>query len=446
MATIIETLALSGSRKADGTVNAGGRVFLTVPGSASVAVTAWADRDKSAAITLNGGGVLLDAAGKAAIFIEEPASVRVEDATGATVAAFNAEVATNAGLVEVVNTGFTGIDPVSGQYVAGGRTNLDAALSAIYASMGGLDGKYRGTYGTADRYLKEQLEAFGLMPQQFGAKGDGVTDNTTAFGLMAQAQAASGLPVFIPKGTYILSAVTTFTLSGAIVRGASKATILRGTNGTMNMLSFSGIGPRVESLVIDHSATTTGTALTFANFGYVRDVTLTGGDYTTGLSCVTSSRAVDCDINAITTATVGPWLLDYSTAVGAVSATTTYNVMSAVTTGAVQRSTADMANGGNTTPTAPGSGVAISYQRIRATSAGSGTVNATATPASGAEILVLDLFNNSGGAYTFNLNAQYHGSTSAPAPANGQRIVCSYAWNTTESIWVMIGAPTASFA
>lgn len=333
----------------------------------------------------------------------------------------------------------------SASFNGGSQTTLQAILDNVDNSFGGRDWKYK--VGTSERNLTDAIGGIHLTPQDYGAQGDGATDDTAAFAAMAAAQASSGKPVFIPKGIYMLSAVTTFTLSGAIVRGAGRSSICRGTNATMNMFSLTGIGSRVESLLIDHSATTSGTAIVFSNFSLIRDVVITAGDYTTAVNAGFQSHACDSDVQGITNATVGPWQLDNCVTAGAISSSTTYTVSSAINTGVVvQRSTADMANGGNTTPTASGTGVAIAYQRIRGTSAGSGTVNAPTTPATGAQILILDLYNNSGGAYTFNLNAIFHGSTSAPAPANGQHIVITYAWNATEAIWVMTGAPTASFA
>jgi Pectate lyase superfamily protein len=462
MASLILPLATTGATTASGAPLSGGIVFLTVPGTSNTSVTGFTDRDASAAHVLSGGGIRLDAAGKAEIYVNAPCDMRFEDASGLTVAT-GLEPSVNAALVEVLAQGWTGISPVTGQYVTDGtgRTKLDTALASIYASLGGVDGKYRGVYGTSDRALRSQIEAYGLMPQQFGAKGDGVTDDTVAFGLLAQAQAASGLPIFIPAGLYQLSAVTTFAGHGVIIHGAGRGNIatvpptggavLRGTNATMNLLAFTGASPVLENLTLTHSATSTGTALTFSTgvgSPVLRSVFIVLGTYDTALSNSTlEGHAVDTNVFAITTATVGAWRMSNPVGpIGAVSATTVFAVNSVLSTGVVaQRATVDMANGGNVTPTASGTGIAVAYQRIRGTSAGAGTVNATSVPATGAEILILDLFNNSGGAFTFNLAAQYHGSTAAPAPANGQRIVCSYAWNTTEAIWVMTGV-TASFA
>lgn len=314
----------------------------------------------------------------------------------------------------------------SSSFNGGAQTTLQAILDNVDNSFGGTDWKYK--IGTTERNIKDIIAAIALTPQDYGALGDGATDDTAAFAALATAQASSGRPVFIPKGTYMLSAVTTFTLAGAIVRGAGRSTILRGTNAAMNMLSFTGLGPRVDSLLIDHSATTTGTAIAFSSFGAIRDIVITPGDYTTALSCVSASQAYDCDVQGITNATTGPWLLNNAVIAGTVSATTIYAAFAPLFTTA----TVDVGAGGNTTP-APTSLIGLVYHlRVRSTGANC-TINATAVPTA-VKVLVIDCFNNSGGASTFTLNAQYHG-TGNPAPANGTRRVVAFVWDPTASAW-----------
>lgn len=445
MATIIEALALSGSRKGDGTVNAGGRVFLTRPGSASVLVTGYLDRDASAATTLDGGGYLLDGAGKIALFIEDPCDVRIEDADGVTVDSFGAEPSTSAGLVEVVNAGFTGVDPVSGALVAGGRSYLDAVLSSLKTSLGGTDGKFRGTYGTVDTNVKDEIERLNLTPQRFGAKGDGVTDDTAAFALMAQAQAASQIPIFIPKGTYQLSSETVFT-QRALIRGAGINAVLRGTNGTMNCLRFTQIFNTIETLHITHAATSTGSVISCVGGMALNGVTTSNAKYAYGANDTLGAvrnTANNCDLFGSTAGTVGEWYLTGSTADSVKGARSYFGAVTVSASGEVfATTTADMANGGSTVPTVGGVGQVIAYQRIRGTSAGGGAVAATAAQTN-TKILILDLYNNSGGAFLFTMNAQYKNSGN-PNPANGSRVCMALAWNPTEAVWVAMGRETST--
>lgn len=459
MATPIHPLIISGSRKSDGTVNAGGRVFLTQVGSANVAVTGYADPDKLSALTLNSGGYLLDNAGKAAIYVDQPCTVRVEDAAGVAVDSYSFNPSTNAGLVEVVNTGFTGVDPITGQSTAGARTYLNAVLSNLATSLGGTDGKYRGTYGTVDTNLKFEVEQLGLTPQRFGARGDGVTDDTLALAAMAAAQAASGLPVFFPSGTYRTSAAVTFG-ANTVIRGVGcvGGSKILCTNATQNGLVV-GFGCRVDGICVTTNIASSGAAFS-AGTGTVAlgcaFGTIFGSPaapyFATGVSTAGSCVMVGGAVAASTTMFTGTWQTFGMTTTlfggGAVGANvfagiaSPYGVSSQLGEPAIYTTT-DLANGGTVVPTIGRFGQPIAHQRIRATSAGGGTVNGVIGSVSTTQILVLECYNNSGGAFTFTLNAQYKNAGN-PAPANGSRTTVHFSYNSTESIWSETGRATTT--
>jgi hypothetical protein len=63
--------------------------------------------------------------------------------------------------------------------------------------------------------------------KHFGAKGDGVTDDTAAI----QAAAAAGGEVFFPPGTYLVSAPIALATQGARLRGVGATSILKATAG-----------------------------------------------------------------------------------------------------------------------------------------------------------------------------------------------------------------------
>lgn len=334
----------------------------------------------------------------------------------------------------------------STSFNGGTTTTLQAVLDAVDNSFGGTDWKYK--IGTSERNLSTVISEIQLTPQDYGAVGDGVTDDTAAFAALATAQASLNRPVFIPKGIYQLSSAITFTGAGVTISGAGRGdittnppsggTTLRGTNGSASTLIISGAAGIVQNLCITHATSTSGTALTvaggLANVASVRNVAVISGTHAVGFHCsAQSAHATDCLING-TAGTTGTWLLENCSFPGGASATSTFVVTSIATGGRLFiSSTADMANGGNTTPTIGGVGQLVAFQRIRGTSAGSGTVNATSVPTE-TKILVCDFFNNSGGAFTFTLNAQYHG-TGNPAPANGTRRLVAYAWEPTSGVW-----------
>lgn len=322
----------------------------------------------------------------------------------------------------------------SSSFNGGTQTTLQTILDAVDDSFGGTDWKYK--IGTTSRNLKDVVSEIELTPQDYGALGDGATDDTTAFAALAVAQAATGKPVYIPKATYQLSAVTTFTGVGAVVRGAGQGTVLRGTNGTMSLLAFTGASSTLENMNLTHATSSTGTALDLSATGaaVVRSVVVTPAKYATAFSTGSASVAYDCTIAGSTAGTVGTWTLYGSGVTGTLSATTFSGVRAVGTTGYLYvNTTTDMANGGNVTPVVGSAGQLIAFQRIRGTTAGSGTVNAV-VGGSETKILILDCFNNSGGAFTFTLNGAYHG-TGNPAPANGTRRLVAYVYEPTSSVW-----------
>lgn len=279
MATLIHPLALSGSRLSDGTVNAGGRVFLTRVGSANTRVTGYLDKDKSAAHTLSSGGYLLDAAGKIAVFVDEPCAVRVEDQDGAAVDEFSIEPTVSAGLVEVIGSGWTGIDQDTGQYVAGERTYLARVLSSLAASAGGVDGKYLAATGATGRLLKDAIGDFGISIKAYGAKGDGAADDTAAVqAAISLAASIGGMPVIIPTGTFLISsALAITTIAPVPVIGESRAgSILKNTNTGGKVFNWSGTQPYFSNFTISHSSASTVSAITTSNPGALHRMTITG--------------------------------------------------------------------------------------------------------------------------------------------------------------------------
>lgn len=446
MATILETIALGGIRKADGDVCAGGLVFLYRPGSANVRVTAYTDRDKSAAVTLESGGYRLDAAGRAALFIDEDATVRVEDSSGATVASFTVSPAVTASLIEVVNDGYTGIDPVSGQYVAGGRTNLDSVLSGVASSIG-IDALIKGAYGTTGVGVAASIEAHGLNVKWFGAKGNGTSDDTTPLQAAVSAGIASGIPIYVPAGTYLISSALIgstsiafpLTINGPSPFGTSAGTVIKQSNTAANGLTQTAGNFYCRNITWNCSTTSTGVGLSaLGSVHYLENVNVIG--YNTALAANNvgsyGGMAVNCFPNGNVAATTGRWrFVGGSIILGTTSATTTFMAETSSSTGTMfSTNTTDMANGGNVTPTVGTNlGLLVAFHRIRGTTAGGGAVNLTSTPVD-TKILVLDCFNNSGGAFLFTLAGQYHG-TGNPNPANGTRRLVAFIWEPTSGVW-----------
>ncbi len=288
MATCILPLAICGARKSDGTVAAGGVVFLTRPGTANTRVTGYRDKDKSAAHTLVDGGYLLDSAGKIAVFVDEPCSVRIEDQNGAQVDSFTYEPTVNAGLVEVINGGYTGIDPDTGQYAAGQRTYLNRILSSLASSLGGIDGLYSPGAGATGLPIGAVLSSICISVESFGAVGNGVADDTTPIqNTINFVSALGGGDVFVPAGTYQLTALLTIATTGVNIVGAGAKSVLRQTSTTLGVLSFTttgliAINHVVRNIKISHATTSTGTAISGTCL-FVSNVIVDGPFYRVGI-------------------------------------------------------------------------------------------------------------------------------------------------------------------
>lgn len=109
-----------------------------------------------------------------------------------------------------------------------------------------------------------------LTPQMYGAKGDGETNDTTAFANLRTAAISTGKTVYIPEGTYI---ITTFNLwTGARIIGAGQnKTILKQKDDTNTSVFWTqnystGTGDYVENILIS-------------------DLTISGGTTTSAVPC-----------------------------------------------------------------------------------------------------------------------------------------------------------------
>ncbi len=272
MASVIQPLAMSGSRKPDGSVNAGGRVFLSLIDAPNSPVIGYGDRDASAAIPLNGGGYMLDVSGKAAIFVNNPCRVRIEDTAGVLVDSFTYEPTVNAGLVEVLQTGFSGLDPNTGQLVNGSRTYLKNVLDNIAASLGGIDGKYLGPVsGGTSRNLRDAIAAMAITPQDFAGTipaaslGNDNNDATSAIQSAINYAAANGKYLLIPPGIYRISSVLNVP-TVVVIQGAGAGTTIKQMNTSLGVFTgflsnVAGQVGAIRDMVLDTAGANSSTAI-----------------------------------------------------------------------------------------------------------------------------------------------------------------------------------------
>lgn len=303
LASLVVALALSGCRDSNGAPLSGGRAFFTRPGSANVAVVPYLDRDATASHVLDQGGVVLDAGGRAQVYLAEPATVRVEDSTGAQVDQFEDPQMT-AALIEVRNAGFTGVDPVSGALVAGGRTRLDAILTNLFASMGGTDGYFRASANGDLRTVQSKFSEVQISVKDFGVKGDGAQDDTArAQAAYDYAKVAGAGVVYWPPGTYNISSAIIPTSVVESVGAGAGATIIRATNVTQNAFAPT-VATQFSKLSITHATTSTGAAVSSASNVTMFLADITGGGFKNGI-IVTGATAKLIGANIVAASAAG---------------------------------------------------------------------------------------------------------------------------------------------
>lgn len=277
MANLYEPLAISGARGSDGSPVSSGRAWFFVPGSTGSQLTVYSDADGLAVLSQP---ITLDAAGRATVYTKAPARVQVEDSSGSVVCLSDRGNTSQAPEVEVENVGFTGTilsGTSAGSQGAGGRTSLDAALSSLYASVGGIDGQLQiisgGSRIGAPRPLYSAITDLVVNVKSFkngsglAVAGDGLQIDTT--GVMAAINYVAGKgggTVFFPPGNYLIDQPLTNTTSGVSFLGVGQASLLTNVGGNITLLSISGASSfTIDSLKITHSSTSTGSAISITN-------------------------------------------------------------------------------------------------------------------------------------------------------------------------------------
>lgn len=280
MPMLLREIAISGSRKTDGTPNASGFVFLYQPGTTAT-MTGWVDEAMTQSWPTAAGGIQLDAGGRAVIWVEGQADVVVQDATGATLQTLLGYSDTPATAVTIQNDAFTGAitDPVTGSVTrgAGGVTTLDAAATSALASFGGVDFQYLESAGATPRPVQAVIRGIQITPQDFKAVGDGLADDTTAIQTaINEAVRLKGATVYFAGGTYrtTQSIVIPATALGITVAGAGRgATTIRQDNATPAFTASVG----AQQLAF-------------------RDLAVTGGTYALSMSGVIVLDVDRCDL------------------------------------------------------------------------------------------------------------------------------------------------------
>lgn len=275
--SLIQMLA-AGVANTDGTSVASGRCRFYQPGTLTP-VTVYADSAGSTAIT---PPLILTAGGTGTAYTQQPTRLIIKDSTD-TNTLFDGNV--NTGRVEDLYV-------TSAAWNGGAETRLQTILDNFSTAWGGSAGywRYKAFSDANERNPVDVLTEMLVSVKNYGAVGDGVTDDTAAIqAAITRVSTQGGGIVFIPAGTYQLSSALTIGTTGVNIVGSGVKSILRQTNATAGVLSFTTTGGFitvnhiVSRIKINHTSTSTGTAISGQCIA-IDNVTVDGPMFRLGVS------------------------------------------------------------------------------------------------------------------------------------------------------------------
>jgi hypothetical protein len=129
------------------------------------------------------------------------------------------------------------VDPVSkqlDQYTGGDKRSLLQLLSQLRQGVNHADASFTSIYNVLD----------------YGAEGDGITDDTAAFQAAHDAMSVFGGIVFAPAGTYAIGGTVTFSKPMTFMGVGIGSTIIKATVGTGDVFLMTGARQRLTGFQI----------------------------------------------------------------------------------------------------------------------------------------------------------------------------------------------------
>ena len=256
---------------ADGTPLVGGKLYSYAAGT----TTPLATFTNAGGLTANANPVILDSRGEASVwFGTSQYKLKLTDAND----------------VEIWT-----VDNLNGPDVV-----TQAAILATLAASNGssLIGYIQSGAGAQAQTVQSALRRT-LTPQDFGAVGDGIADDTAAFQAAVNEAQSKNLTLYLP-GAFKIGQIN---ITGNLhLQGAGSQTTITAKSGNYDMFTISGSDVMIENLYIDDTAKTGGWDFTIAcgtstlerlnftnintfySYGFMRDTGTTGVHVTTRVS------------------------------------------------------------------------------------------------------------------------------------------------------------------
>jgi hypothetical protein len=203
--------------------------------------TYYTDFEGTAAVTPV-ASVALDSRGGLVAYVNELVQCICKDSTGATIRSFVAGVKAQA--VEVISTSFTGTDYVGGATGVSKPTTLSTILNLWTTNAGAPDWKV--LVGGVATTLQTALASIGTLffsvkDPQYGAVGDGSTDDTAAIQeALDAAELANGGTVFFPAGRYKVTSALTVAAGVNLLGAGSGASWINGSMASGSLIVYDG--------------------------------------------------------------------------------------------------------------------------------------------------------------------------------------------------------------
>jgi hypothetical protein len=252
VATPLTWLATTGLRNTDGTALAGAQIYFYLPNT-TTQTAVYADADETSILSQP---VTANAAGQATVFVTSIVKMVIQTSAGAAVATIDRATANHEGTVEVESPAFNGTlsDGTTG---AGGKVSLHSILTKAKTSLGGTDWNLLLSATADERAVKTVIAERGLSVKDFGAVGNGVATDTSAFRDCIDALSSlGGGCMIVPKGTYQIDDELAISANGIWVMGYGiNVSVIRSTVTNKNVFTVaSGINFKVSDIKLTASS------------------------------------------------------------------------------------------------------------------------------------------------------------------------------------------------